>query len=286
MDSLDPDAREIATAALADGGALVVLTGAGISAESGVPTFRGPEGYWTIGSRHYHPQELATAAAFRRMPREIWRWYLTRRAICRAATPNAGHLALAAVEPALPGRFTLVTQNVDGLHRRAGSSSADTLQIHGNIDEARCTNGCSADRFPVPAGFDAFGRDDALDDDDFARLACPSCGAPARPHVLWFDETYDEAHYRAESAMARAAEAALLIVVGTAGATNLPMQIGHRVLRSGAPILDVNLEDNPFAALAVRSGGRALRGSAATVLPALLGALVGGQDSHSAPTSC
>lgn len=286
MGSIDPAAQDLVTAALADGGALVVLTGAGISAESGVPTFRGPEGYWTIGSRNYHPQELATAAAFRRMPREIWRWYLVRRAICRAATPNAGHLALVAIEPALPGRFTLVTQNVDGLHRRAGSSSANTLQIHGNLDEARCTNACGADRFPVPAEFDAFGRDDPLDDADFARLACPRCGAPARPHVLWFDETYDEVNYRAESALARADDAALLVVVGTAGATNLPMQIGNRVLRSGAPILDVNVEDNPFSTLAVRSGGRALRGSAATVLPALFDALLRTQEPHSAPTSC
>lgn len=285
MSSIDPAALHLATAALADGGALLVLTGAGISAESGVPTFRGREGYWTIGSRNYHPQELATAAAFRQMPREIWRWYLARRAICRAAAPNAGHLALVAIEPTLAGRFTLVTQNVDGLHRRAGSSATTTLQIHGNIDECRCTAACGADRFPVPAVFDGLNRDDALGDDDFARLSCPRCGAPARPHVLWFDETYDELHYRAESAMARAAEAALLVVVGTAGATNLPMQIGHRVLRSGAPILDINVEDNPFSELAVRSGGLALRGGAATVLPALLGALAG-TSSHSDASSC
>ncbi|MCA9686135.1 MAG: RNA polymerase subunit sigma, partial [Myxococcales bacterium] len=94
---------------------VVVLTGAGISAESGIPTFRGPEGYWTVGAREYHPQELATLQAFNRMPREVWHWYLYRRGICRAAEPNPAHFALVELERALGDRFTLITQNVDGL---------------------------------------------------------------------------------------------------------------------------------------------------------------------------
>jgi NAD-dependent deacetylase len=130
-------AREIA----ASRGLIVFLTGAGISAESGVPTFRGPEGYWRVGSRHYQPTELATAAAFAQIPEEVWRWYLYRRAVCRVAEPNAAHLALVEAERRLGERFLLVTQNVDGLHGRAGSSAARTYQIHGNIDFCRCAAG-------------------------------------------------------------------------------------------------------------------------------------------------
>ncbi|HVV49677.1 MAG TPA: Sir2 family NAD-dependent protein deacetylase, partial [Polyangia bacterium] len=103
------------------GGPIVFLTGAGISAESGIPTFRGAEGYWRVGSRNYQPTEMAAAAAFARMPEEVWRWYLYRRGVCRAAAPNDAHRALVALERRLGARFLLVTQNVDGLHLRAGS---------------------------------------------------------------------------------------------------------------------------------------------------------------------
>lgn len=272
-DEAEAAARIIADA-LGNDGALLVITGAGISAESGVPTFRGPEGYWTVGSRNYHPEQLATAEAFGQMPREVWRWYLYRRACCRRAQPNAGHLALVDLERAMVGRFTLVTQNVDGLHVRAGSSRLDTLHIHGNIDEARCARGCGHPRFPVPSAFDGFGKDDPLSDEAYATLRCPGCDGPARPHVLWFDEYYDEPQFRAETAMRCAREAAALVVVGTAGATNLPMQIGRTVARLGRPVVDINPEDNPFAALARQSGGHAIAAPAAATLVALRDALV------------
>jgi NAD-dependent deacetylase len=103
---------------------VLVLTGAGISADSGIPTFRGKEGYWTIGSKNYHPQELARLSAFRQMPDEVWSWYLYRREICNKAEPNPSHYALVELETLLTAagrKFTLVTQNVDGLHLRAGS---------------------------------------------------------------------------------------------------------------------------------------------------------------------
>src|SRR5512134_3855043 len=104
-------------AALSREGRIVALTGAGVSAESGIPTFRGKEGYWTIGSQEYHPQELATRQAFRAMPWQVWAWYLYRRGVCLRAQPNAAHHALARLARALPDRLALVTQNVDGLHR-------------------------------------------------------------------------------------------------------------------------------------------------------------------------
>ncbi|MEM9195817.1 MAG: Sir2 family NAD-dependent protein deacetylase, partial [Myxococcota bacterium] len=118
-------------------GKVVFLTGAGISAESGIPTFRGEEGYWRVGSQNYHPQEMATRAAFRAMPDEVWAWYLYRRSVCRAADPNAAHRAVADLDSALGDGFLLVTQNVDGLHLRAGSPLERTYQIHGNIDYMR-----------------------------------------------------------------------------------------------------------------------------------------------------
>src|SRR5438876_11446812 len=109
--------------ALARGGGVVALTGAGVSAESGIPTFRGKEGYWIIGAREYHPQELATHEAFAAMPWSVWAWYLYRRGVCQRAHPNPAHAALARLateRPGLPDRFALITQKVDGLHRRAG----------------------------------------------------------------------------------------------------------------------------------------------------------------------
>src|SRR5258707_520163 len=117
---------------LARRGNVIVLPGAGVSAESGIPTFRGKDGYWTIGTRDYHPQELATHAAFETMPWDVWAWYLYRRGVCRAAQPNAGHAAIVRWDATLGDRFALVTQNVDGLHPRAGSPPARTFAIHGD----------------------------------------------------------------------------------------------------------------------------------------------------------
>jgi NAD-dependent deacetylase len=270
---IDDDVRATLEDAACSDGPLVALTGAGISAESGIPTFRGKEGYWTVGSREYHPQEMATNGAFRRMPREVWRWYLYRRSVCRAAAPNAGHAALVDAARTFGERFVLVTQNVDGLHLRAGSPAERTLQIHGNIDFLRCAAECSSALHPVPAAIAPKGREDELADDELALLRCPSCRAQARPHVLWFDEYYDEDLYRAETAMRFARDAALLVVVGTAGATNLPLQIAAAVARAGRPIVDVNLEDNPFADAAREHGGHALQGSAAQLLPELVATL-------------
>jgi NAD-dependent deacetylase len=251
--------------AAAGAGPVVVLTGAGVSAESGVPTFRGPEGYWRSGSRHYRPTELATRAAFETMPDEVWAWYLHRRAVCRAARPNAAHLALADLERALGDRFLLVTQNVDGLHLRAGNGAARTYEIHGNLDLMRCARPCSRDLLPVPDGVDGP-----------ARLRCLRCGGRARPHVLWFDESYDEAWFRCDSSLRAAGEAALLLVIGTSGATALPSRMCALAAVRGAPMLVVDPEPTPFSALAAESGaGLFLRGTACAVVPGLAARIAG-----------
>jgi NAD-dependent deacetylase len=257
--------------ALSGGGLAIALTGAGISAESGIPTFRGKEGYWTIGAREYHPQELATLHAFRAMPWDVWGWYLYRRGVCRAAAPNPAHAALVSWERALGERFALVTQNVDGLHRRAGSSRL--YPIHGDLDHMRCAADCSPDRWPIPDALPALGRGEPVTDAVRARLTCPRCGGRARPHVLWFDESYDEPRYHLDTVRGLAGRSAVVVIVGTSAQTNLPWQVVTLARRAGARIVDVNVEDNPFGDLA----DFALRAPAATALPALVAAVSTGQ---------
>ncbi|HYQ81897.1 MAG TPA: Sir2 family NAD-dependent protein deacetylase, partial [Anaeromyxobacteraceae bacterium] len=206
---MEPKLEEILRQVHQARGPVLVLTGAGISAESGIPTFRGKEGYWVVGSRNYMPQELATHEMFLVHPEEVWRWYLYRFAVVRHAQPNAGHRALVALERALGDRFTLVTQNIDGLHRRAGNSDQRTYCIHGDAAWVRCAADCGAGRLPLPEFSDRSGND-PFTDEDRRRLACPRCGGWLRPHVLWFDEYYDEPHYRMESALCAAARADLL----------------------------------------------------------------------------
>lgn len=271
-------AAERSAAALADGGRLVVVTGAGLSADSGIPTFRGEEGYWRVGSRNYQPTELATAAAFRRVPDVVWPWYLYRRGVCRAAEPNAAHRALAALAEVLGERMTLLTQNVDGLHLRAGSPAARTYEIHGNIDYARCAVDCTPATYPLPLDLRPFGRDDTLDDATAARLRCPRCGERLRPHVLWFDETYNERHFRWDSSLRAAAEADALWVVGSSGSTNLPNLVAQIVARNGGLVVDVNPDDSPFAALARQTGGAHVRAGAGEALPAMVHAVTGAES--------
>jgi NAD-dependent deacetylase len=271
---MDPVLVEAVTRRLRARGRLTVMSGAGISAESGIPTFRGPEGYWTVGSKVYHPREMATRAMFDRSPREVWHWYLYRMGVCRRAAPNAGHRAVADLERLLGERFTLITQNVDGLHLRAGSSPRRTLQIHGNVFFMRCAGECSAAVFPLPADVPAKEADEPLTDAEAALLVCPRCGGLARPHVLWFDETYNEVHYRFHSALEAAATTGVLIVVGTSGATNLPNQVAHLAKASGALVIDINIAENVFTRLALaQPEGFFIQQPGATALPALAQAL-------------
>jgi len=259
--------------ALTKPGRVVVLTGAGVSAESGIPTFRGKDGYWTVGAREYHPQELATHEAFEAMPWDVWAWYLYRRGVCRAAAPNAGHQAIVDWDARLGERFALVTQNVDGLHPRAGSPPARTFAIHGDIDQMRCSADCRLDRWPIPETVPALAQGEAVTAAIRSNLVCPSCGAMARPHVLWFDESYDEPRFHLDTVRRIAADAALLVVAGTSAQTNLPWQVVSLAARAGAVIVDINVEPNPFAEVADQTAGGAIRGSSATILPRLVASL-------------
>lgn len=161
---------------------MVVLTGAGVSAASGVPTFRGPDGYWTVGSEVYTPERLATRATFEQEPERVWAWYLWRLGTCRAATPSAAHMALVTLEELLGDRFLLITQNVDGLHQRAGSSPQRTYPIHGHLERMRCAAGGHGQLRPVPPGLPAKERDEPLTADERHVVTCPRCGGWLRPH--------------------------------------------------------------------------------------------------------
>ena len=203
---------------------VLVVTGAGISAESGIPTFRGEGGLW----EGFRAQDLATPQAFARDPELVWRWYRWRRDICNRAEPNAGHRAVAGLEATHD--TLLLTQNVDGLHPRAGSTKL--VEIHGNIDTARCT-ACWTLR-PI-----------AELDGDVPRCGC---GEPMRPHILWFGETYWDGTLDVGVAFAHTADVCL--VVGTSGMVYAPSQVALLAKRSGAFLIDVNpnpSEVTPYA---------------------------------------
>jgi NAD-dependent deacetylase len=240
---------EAAAAVLAGAAHIAVLTGAGISAESGLATFREAQtGLWA----RYRPEDLATPEAFARQPRLVWEWYAWRREQVLAAEPNAGHRALVEMERFAPG-FTLVTQNVDGLHRRAGSRGV--LELHGDIMRTRCSReGRLVERW---AG-------------DSVPPACPSCGAPLRPDVVWFGEALPAAPL--EAAVAAAADCDVLLVVGTSLLVYPAASLVPVALAAGGAVIvvDPNL---PALPPHPRLGVLAL--PAAVALPALVAAAWG-----------
>jgi len=250
-------------------GRLVTITGAGISAESGLPTFRGPEGWWTAGSTRYTPQELATWEFFRHRPEVVWSWYLFRRTRARAALPNAAHRALVRLARRMGSRWTLVTQNVDGLHRRAGSPERSTYEIHGNLEFMRCARACRRTLVAVPDSLEIEERGTTLLPDQVARLHCDACGDWMRPHVLWFDEFYEEEFFRSESSLTAMEGADALLVVGSSGATTLPLLLLQRALQRSLPILAIDPHPTPFTQAAGEA--RTLHAAASRVLPRLVG---------------
>lgn len=268
---MDKKLQEILTNFKSTNGMIAILTGAGISAESGIPTFRGEEGYWVVGSKNYRPEEMATFRMFTQMPDEIWLWYLYRKTICNNAKPNKGHEAVVELEKMYKDKFCLITQNVDGLHVRAGNTLDRTFMIHGNIDYMRCTKECTKEIYPIPDDLVPKSKTDKVTDKDKKHLVCPKCGAMSRPHVLWFDECYDEHYYKYESSINVASKTDLLIVVGTSGATNLPMQIGQHCRSRGTSIIDINPTPNPFSSIAENMhNGYYYQGPSGDILPKIV----------------
>lgn len=258
-------------------GPAVILTGPGLIEESGVASMRGDEALWRVGSRVYHPVELATWMTFQRLPAEVWGWYLFRRASGRCAFPNAAHVAIASLERRLGDRFLLVTENVHGLHLRAGNSHRRTLQIHGNIDHARCAAECDAAVHPLPEDFaPRWEKDRPVGDAERAVLTCPRCDGWLRPNVLWFDEAPDEARYRSDSALQAASEAAVLVAVGTSHAPSLPTRMCKAAVTAQVPFLVVDPEPGPLSELASASAhGYTLAGTARAVVPGVCAAIAG-----------
>lgn len=232
---------------LARAASVCVLTGAGMSAESGIPTFRDAlTGLWS----HFDPAQLASEAGYRADPQLVWDWYAERRAGVRAAQPNAGHLALADFARRRPGVLTLVSQNVDDLHQRAGNR--ETIRLHGDILQDRWLDTCRHACDPAQA---APGRPPR----------CADCGHLVRPGVVWFGEMLPPAAIDAAEHAARGCE--LLLVVGTSGAVWPAAGLAARARRAGAFVAILNPAPSEIDAEA----HLCLRGTAAALLPRLLG---------------
>ncbi len=233
---------------------VVVFSGAGMSAESGVPTFRDAQtGLWA----QYDPTELATPEAFRQHPKRVWDWYAWRRELVAQARPHAGHRAVAALERHVP-QVTVVTQNVDGLHQEAGSRRV--VELHGNLRRIVCAR-CRAvvpQTAWAPAGPEGVPR-------------CPHCGGLLRPDVVWFDEPLPADAWRAAQQAMQTAD--VVLVVGTSGvvypAAGLPLLARER----GARLVEVNPTETALTPVV----DDVLRGPAGEVLPALVRAAWGGE---------
>ena len=234
--------------ALAVARSIVVLTGAGISAESGIPTFRDAmTGLWS----RYRPEDLATPEAFLRDPRTVWEWYAWRRARVGEARPKAAHAALAALERACESRgaaYLLVTQNVDGLHAAAGSRRM--VELHGNIGRVKCF-----DRGHVATGWD---------DTQPAPPPCLTCGSPLRPDVVWFGETLPPEALQSALGATRGCD--LFLSVGTSGLVEPAASLPYAALENGARVIEVNPGPTPLAAQA----WAAFAGKAGEVLPRII----------------
>ena len=244
--------------ALRAAGSVTVLTGAGVSAASGIPTFRGADGLW----KTYRAETLATPEAFARDPRLVWEWYDWRRQLIRDAQPNAAHDVLARWTRDRPG-FTLITQNVDGLHERANACLASgpetgrraerLIRLHGSIWHVRCWNACAGGRHDW--------RDDTAPFPDLPPR-CPHCGGLVRPGVVWFGEGLDpDIVDRANAATA----CEVFLTIGTSAIVYPAAGLVHQAKRRGALTVEINLD----ATAASDTVDVSLRGKAAEILSEL-----------------
>lgn len=223
---------------------VVVLTGAGVSAESGVPTFRDAQtGLWA----RFKPEELATPRAFLNNPSLVWEWYDWRRKLVASARPNPAHLALVEMEKRLP-RFTLITQNVDGLHQRAGSRNV--VELHGNIQRTKCfVENIVVSEWPETADVPP---------------KCPRCGGLLRPDVVWFEEAMPEVE--TELAFRASRECDLFFSIGTSTMVHPAAALPGEALAHQATVVEINPDATPFTPRA----DFVLNGPAGIVLPELL----------------
>ncbi len=229
---------------------VVALTGAGVSAESGVPTFRDAQtGLWA----RYRPEELATPEAFARHPERVWAWYAWRRSLVQQAAPNPAHEALARMERLVP-EFTLITQNVDGLHQRAGSQRV--IELHGNLMRTVC----AARRHLVE-------RWDPVPEGEVPR--CPYCGSLLRPDVVWFGEALPGEAL--EAARRAAEEADVMLVIGTSGLVYPAAALPALAAERGAYLIEVNPQETALSPIMHAR----LVGPAGKVLPRLVEAVWG-----------
>jgi NAD-dependent deacetylase len=223
------------------------LTGAGVSAESGVPTFRDAQtGLW----EKFKPEDLATPSAFRRNPKLVWEWYAWRRKLVAGVQPNPAHIALAEMERLFP-RFHLITQNVDGLHQRAGSRNV--IELHGNITRTKCFDeGTVVDEWP---------------ESDEVPPRCPRCGGMLRPDVVWFEEAMPERELAESLKASRSCD--VFLCIGTSAVVFPAASLPIEALAAGATVVEVNPEPTPFT----QRAQFVLAGPAGRVLPDLLAAV-------------
>ncbi len=222
---------------------IAVLTGAGISAESGIPTFRGEDGLW----KTYRAEDLATSSAFSRDPKLVWEWYNWRRGIIAPVNPNPGHKVLARWEKIFPD-FSLITQNIDGLHHKAGSEKI--IELHGNIWKVRCSKeGTITDNHDFP----------------LKELPphCPSCGALLRPHVVWFGESLD--HEILQKAYLLSSTCQIMFVIGTSAVVQPAASLPLMAAEAGAKIVEINPDPTPLTPYSDFS----FRGKAGEILPSM-----------------
>ena len=226
---------------------IVALTGAGVSQESGLRTFRDAQtGLWA----QYKPEELASPEAFRRDPKLIWDWYAWRREAVKGVRPNAGHYALVEIEKRT-SQFTLITQNVDGLHRMAGSRNV--LELHGNIQRVRCA--------------DCYTFTEAWGDDSESVPRCTECGGLLRPDVVWFGEALPRDQFEAAVEAARACE--VFFSIGTSGVVQPAASLAYAAHNRGAVIVEINAEPTPLTSKA----DYFLQGKSGEILPELVKAI-------------
>jgi NAD-dependent deacetylase len=248
----DDGALERAAGWLAGASRVVVSSGAGMSRESGIPTFRDAmEGLWA----RFDPGELATEEGFRAAPARVWSWYAGRRAAIECALPNPGHHALVALEALVP-TLTIATQNVDGLHAVAGSRHV--LELHGSLRRVRCLDAAHPFRGTLPP---------FADGEEQEPPACPECGSPLRPDVVWFGETLPEAAVR--RAWMEAERCDLLLLVGTSGTVWPAAELPLVARRAGARVVEVN----PVPAELPGAVDLVVQGPAGVVLPRLVAAV-------------